>query len=95
MGEGRVEVEALAEVVQAVLLAAGEQAGLDQEEDHLAPVEAVVDPPPAPDLGAEGAEELLQGDGLKRGRYLELAPDDDIPVDPIGILLSQAIALFA
>ncbi|MGV8853645.1 MAG: hypothetical protein ACOH2L_03290 [Devosia sp.] len=43
----------------------------------------------------EGAEELLQGDGLKRGRYLQLAPDDDIPIDPIGILLSQAIALFA
>src|SRR5690554_170829 len=38
---------------------------------------------------------LLEGEGLKRGRYLRLAPDDDIPVDMIGILLSEAIALSA
>lgn len=38
---------------------------------------------------------LLAGDGLKKGRYLRLAPGDDIPVDAIGILLSEAIALFA
>lgn len=38
---------------------------------------------------------LLIGDGLKKGRYLLLRPGDDIPVDPIGILLSEAIALFA
>jgi|SRR5688572_8913684 hypothetical protein len=40
-------------------------------------------------------EGLLIGDGLKKGRYLRLRPGDDIPVDPIGILLSEAIALFA
>jgi len=38
---------------------------------------------------------LLAGDGLKKGRYLRLYPGDDIPVDPVGILLSEAIALFA
>ncbi|UJW84071.1 DUF1801 domain-containing protein [Devosia sp. SL43] len=38
---------------------------------------------------------LLIGDGLKKGRYLRLVPGDDIPVDPIGILLGEAIALFA
>jgi hypothetical protein len=38
---------------------------------------------------------LLSGDGLKKGRYLRLVPGDDIPVDPIGILLGEAIALFA
>lgn len=38
---------------------------------------------------------LLQGDGLKKGRYLLLGPGDDIPVDAIGILLSEAIALSA
>lgn len=38
---------------------------------------------------------LLEGDGLKKGRYLRLRPGDDIPVDLIGILLSEAIALFA
>jgi len=43
----------------------------------------------------EQSEGLLQGDGLKKGRYLRLMPDDDIPVDAIGILLSEAIALFA
>ncbi|MBS3850136.1 DUF1801 domain-containing protein [Devosia sp. BSSL-BM10] len=41
------------------------------------------------------AEGLLEGDGLRKGRYLRLMPDDDIPVDAIGILLSEAIALFA
>lgn len=39
-------------------------------------------------------EGLLRGDGLKRGRYLRIAPGDDIPVDPIGMLLGEAIALF-
>lgn len=38
---------------------------------------------------------LLAGDGLKRGRYLRLRPGEDIPVDPIGVLLAEAIALFA
>lgn len=40
-------------------------------------------------------EGLLEGDGLKRGRYLRLRPGDDIPVDRIGVLLGEAIALFA
>lgn len=43
----------------------------------------------------ENGEGLLAGDGLKKGRYLRLVPGDDIPVDRIGILLSEAIALFA
>ena len=43
----------------------------------------------------EHGEGLLAGDGLKKGRYLRLVPGDDIPVDRIGILLSEAIALFA
>lgn len=43
----------------------------------------------------EGGGGLLAGEGLKKGRYLRLLPDDDIPVDRIGILLSEAIALFA
>lgn len=43
----------------------------------------------------EHADGLLEGDGLKRGRYLRLYPGDDIPVDRIGILLGEAIALFA
>lgn len=43
----------------------------------------------------EHGEGLLAGDGLKKGRYLRLMPGDDIPVDRIGILLSEAIALFA
>ncbi|WP_332702109.1 DUF1801 domain-containing protein [Devosia sp.] len=43
----------------------------------------------------ENGEGLLAGDGLKKGRYLRLRPGDDIPVDRIGILLSEAIALFA
>jgi hypothetical protein len=43
----------------------------------------------------ENGEGLLIGDGLKKGRYLRLRPGDDIPVDRIGILLSEAIALFA
>jgi len=38
---------------------------------------------------------LLVGDGLKKGRYLRLGEGDDIPIDRIGILLSEAIALFA
>ena len=40
-------------------------------------------------------EGLLSGEGLKRGRYLRLYPGDDIPLDRIGILLGEAIALFA
>ena len=36
---------------------------------------------------------LLEGDGLKRGRYLRLYPGDDIPLDRIGMLLGEAIAL--
>ena len=43
----------------------------------------------------EQGEGLLAGDKLKKGRYLRLVPGDDIPVDRIGILLSEAIALFA
>jgi hypothetical protein len=43
----------------------------------------------------EQGDGLLQGDGLKKGRYLRLVAGDDIPVDRIGILLSEAIALFA
>ena len=41
----------------------------------------------------ESGEGLLEGEGLKRGRFLRLRPGDDIPVDAIGILLSEAIAL--
>lgn len=43
----------------------------------------------------DNGHRLLEGEGLKKGRYLRLAPDDDIPVDMIGILLSEAIALSA
>lgn len=43
----------------------------------------------------EHGDGLLLGDGLKRGRYLRLFPGDDLPVDRIGILISEAIALFA
>lgn len=43
----------------------------------------------------EHGDGLLAGDGLKKGRYLRLLPGDDIPVDRIGILISEAIALFA
>jgi hypothetical protein len=38
---------------------------------------------------------LLPGEGLKKGRYLQLRPGEDIPVDLVGVLLSEAIALFA
>jgi hypothetical protein len=38
---------------------------------------------------------LEHGDGLKQGCYLRLRPDDDIPLDRIGILISEAIALLA
>ncbi|MGV8952613.1 MAG: DUF1801 domain-containing protein [Cypionkella sp.] len=38
-------------------------------------------------------EGLLQGDDLKRGRYLTLGPEAEIPLDSIGILVSEAIAL--
>lgn len=43
----------------------------------------------------EHGDGLLEGEGLKRGRYLRLYPGDDIPVDRIGMLLGEAIALFA
>lgn len=43
----------------------------------------------------EHGDGLLQGEGLKRGRYLRLYPGDDIPIDRIGMLLGEAIALFA
>ena len=43
----------------------------------------------------EHGDGLLAGDELKKGRYLRLVPGDDIPVDHIGILISEAIALFA
>jgi hypothetical protein len=43
----------------------------------------------------EHGDGLLVGDGLKQGCYLRLRPDDDIPLDRIGILLSEAIALLA
>ncbi|MCS6758801.1 MAG: DUF1801 domain-containing protein [Candidatus Devosia euplotis] len=43
----------------------------------------------------EQGDELLMGDGLKKRRYLRLAADDAIQIDAIGILLSEAIALFA
>ena len=43
----------------------------------------------------EQGEGLLAGEGLKRGRYLVLVPGDEIPVDRIGILIGEAIALFA
>lgn len=38
---------------------------------------------------------LLEGEGLKKGRYLRLLPDDEIPLDSIAILLGEAIALRA
>ena len=43
----------------------------------------------------EHGDGLLAGEGLKKGRYLRLVPGDDIPIDRIGILISEAIALFA
>tara|TARA_R110002124_G_scaffold284320_2_gene461339 strand:- start:19010 stop:19405 length:396 start_codon:yes stop_codon:yes gene_type:complete len=43
----------------------------------------------------EQGDGLLRGDGLKKGRYLRLVPGRAIPSDSIGILLSEAIALFA
>lgn len=43
----------------------------------------------------EDAEGLLLGSKLKKGRYIRLYPGDDIPIDAISILLSEAIALFA
>lgn len=42
----------------------------------------------------EHGDGLLAGEGLKKGRYLRLVPGDDIPIDRIGILISEAIALF-
>jgi hypothetical protein len=40
-------------------------------------------------------EGLLEGKDLKRGRVLRLGPTDELPVDSIGALLAEAIALFA
>lgn len=44
-------------------------------------------------LSAE--EGLLQGEELKRGRYMTLVPEGEIPIDSIGILVAEAIALAA
>lgn len=41
----------------------------------------------------EDGDGLLEGESLKKGRYLRLAPGDDIPVDTIGLLLGESIAL--
>jgi hypothetical protein len=43
----------------------------------------------------EQGQGVLEGDRLKKGRYLRLRPGQEMPVDTIGILLSEAIALFA
>jgi hypothetical protein len=43
----------------------------------------------------ENGAGLLLGERLRRGRYLRLHPGDDVPVDRIGILIAEAIALFA
>jgi hypothetical protein len=43
-------------------------------------------------LSAE--DELPLGRELKRGRYMILKPGDDIPIDTIGVLVTEAIALF-
>ncbi len=37
---------------------------------------------------------LLEGAELKRGRLMRLRPGDELPVDHIGALLAEAIALF-
>jgi len=43
-------------------------------------------------LSAEDA--LPLGQDLKRGRYTIFRPEDDIPIDTIGVLVTEAIALF-
>lgn len=43
----------------------------------------------------ENGDGLLEGEGLKKGRYLRLVPGDDIPIDAIGLLLGESIALLA
>ena len=43
-------------------------------------------------LAAE--DDLPLGQDLKRGRYTIFRPGDDIPVDTIGVLVTEAIALF-
>lgn len=43
----------------------------------------------------ENGDGWLAGDGLKKGRYLRLVPGDDIPIDVIGLLLAESIALLA
>jgi hypothetical protein len=43
-------------------------------------------------LSAE--DELPLGRDLKRGRYMVLRPGEEVPMDTIGILVSEAIALF-
>ncbi|MEO8686044.1 MAG: DUF1801 domain-containing protein [Devosia sp.] len=44
-------------------------------------------------LSAE--DELPLGRDLKRGRYTIFRPGDDIPIDTIGVLVTEAIALFS
>ncbi|HWU18411.1 MAG TPA: DUF1801 domain-containing protein [Devosia sp.] len=36
---------------------------------------------------------LFQGEGLKKGRFIRMLPGAEIPIDVIGILISEAIAL--
>jgi hypothetical protein len=36
---------------------------------------------------------LFQGEGLKKGRFIRILPGAEIPIDIIGILIAEAIAL--
>lgn len=36
---------------------------------------------------------LFQGEGLKKGRFIRMLPGAEIPIDVIGILIGEAIAL--
>ncbi|KFC71828.1 hypothetical protein FF80_00446 [Devosia sp. LC5] len=36
---------------------------------------------------------LFQGEGLKKGRFIRMLPGAEIPIDIIGILIAEAIAL--
>lgn len=36
---------------------------------------------------------LFQGEGLKKGRFIRILPGSEIPIDIIGILIAEAIAL--
>lgn len=40
-------------------------------------------------------EGLLQGEDLKKGRFLRLYPGDALPEAAVGLFLAEAIALFA